>query len=173
MSEQLKYRNFAMILYPDSMPDGSIEKLLSSDIKVAISPLHQPESDETKPHYHTILLYDGPRDFNVLNEQLKDTYHCPKIQKVENVSQAMHYLIHLGWDTKIQYPFETIRSNFDIRRYFADDIFVLDIIRYCEDHNIHNYAGLIKNLMHDARFDYVEKVAKSSYFFKCYFEGVM
>lgn len=166
----MKARNFSMLLYPDSMPPDAIKELISSDLKVAISPLHQPESEEKKPHYHVILCYDGPHDVSAVNDLLKQKYHCPDVQVIESISQSVRYLIHKGWDSKIQYPFESIQTNFDIRKYFADDIFILDIMNFMENHNVTSYNMLVKKLYILRKFDYLEKIAKQSYFFKCLFD---
>lgn len=166
----MKARNFSMILYPDSMPEHAIESLLKSDLKIAVSPLHHPEAEEKKPHYHVILCYDGPHEVSSVNEMLTEMYHCPRIQVIESISQSIRYLIHKGWDTKIQYPFESIQSNFDIRKYFADDVFILDILNFIENHNVTSYTMLVKKLYIMRKFDYLEKIAKQSYFFKCLFD---
>ena len=61
-----KSRYWAAILYPDSVDiKSSIERLYSLHIPCFLSPLHQPDEEDKKEHYHIMMLYDGPVTFSL------------------------------------------------------------------------------------------------------------
>ena len=71
----VKKRNWAFVLYPESAPDDWIEQLRQTGLQCAISPLHDKDIDPTgepkKAHYHIILCYSGPTSFNLNSKQIK------------------------------------------------------------------------------------------------------
>ena len=66
--KNVKKRNWAFVLYPESAPKDWREQLAKSGIQCAVSPLHDKDLDPTgnpkKPHYHVILVYGNPTTYN-------------------------------------------------------------------------------------------------------------
>lgn len=55
-------RNWAFIIYPDSMPANSIDILRSLMVQACVSPLHSP-ADGLKEHYHVVLLFSTVKSY--------------------------------------------------------------------------------------------------------------
>ena len=70
MAKNIKKRNWAFVLYPESAPADWREQLQKTGLQCAISPLHDkdmnPDNTPKKPHYHVILTYSGPTSYNVV-----------------------------------------------------------------------------------------------------------
>ena len=60
MSKNVKKRNWAFVLYPESAPADWKEQLQLSGLMGAISPLHDKDINPTggpkKAHYHVVLV---------------------------------------------------------------------------------------------------------------------
>lgn len=116
---------WCFIVYPDSAPENWITILDSYHIPSAISPLHQPETDDEeqlKPHYHVILDFGDNKkaDTQILEisrEALKGTY--PKI--IMSPIGYYEYLIHKNNPEKEQFTegFKAIThlNGFDLEKY--------------------------------------------------------
>ena len=82
--KNVKKRNWAFVLYPESAPKDWREQLQLTGLQCAISPLHDRDTNPTgepkKPHYHVILTYSGPTAYNVVkaltNGKLGQTSRC-------------------------------------------------------------------------------------------------
>ena len=59
----IKGRNWAFIVYPDSLPVNYEEIITNTGLPMAFSPLHDKDLNATgeakKPHYHVICYYDN------------------------------------------------------------------------------------------------------------------
>lgn len=109
----VKKRNWAFVLYPESAPDNWIEILQKTGLQCAISPLHDKDIDPTgepkKAHYHIILCYSGPTSFNVV-KTICDSLNQPIPQALEQVRGYYRYLTHKDNPEKYQYADEEIRT---------------------------------------------------------------
>lgn len=167
------YRNFGFIAWEDSMPEGALECLLNNEqLSVAISPRHGPDEDAPgKYHYHGVLMFGGKHCFNEVDEYLRRVTGCSQIEPIADLPQAIRYLIHKGWKDKKQYPFEGIRATTDIRKYFLEKTFVIDILQIIEEQQpINSYKTLVSWLAKHNKFSELEIVAARPYFFKQYFD---
>lgn len=108
----VKKRNWAFVLYPESAPVNWIEILQQTGLQCVISPLHDKDVDPTgepkKPHYHIILCYSGPTSFNVV-KALCDSLNQPIPQALEQVRGYYRYLTHKDNPEKYQYSDEDIQ----------------------------------------------------------------
>lgn len=96
---------FLFLVYPESAPDDWVGMLRRSHCAFAISPLHQPDEEHDKPHYHVIFHSDGP--INLSNAYEKIPNEVPANGYVEpagSSSGSMRYLIHLDDPEKEQFP---------------------------------------------------------------------
>lgn len=105
-SKNVKKRNWAFVLYPESAPKDWKEQLQSTGLQGEISPLHNkdinPDGTTKKEHYHIILAYSGPTSFNVV-KGLTDKLNQPIPQPLEQVRGYHRYLTHKDNPEKYQY----------------------------------------------------------------------
>lgn len=102
----VKKRNWAFVVYPDSAPTDWIEQLRKTGLQCAVSPLHDKDinanGENKKPHWHVIACYSGPTSFNVVN-RLTDSLNAPIPQALEQVRGYYRYLSHKDNPEKFQY----------------------------------------------------------------------
>lgn len=107
----VKKRNWAFVVYPDSAPADWIEQLRQTGLQCAISPLHDkdinPTGENKKPHWHVIACYSGPTSFNVV-KRLVDNFNAPIPQALEQVRGYYRYLTHKDNPEKAQYSDDNI-----------------------------------------------------------------
>lgn len=112
-STNVKKRNWAFVLYPESAPENWREVLAETGLQCAVSPLHEFDVDPTgelkKAHYHVILCYSGPTSFNVVN-QLCNSLNQPIPQPLEQVKGYYRYLTHKDNPEKYQYSEDDIET---------------------------------------------------------------
>lgn len=116
-----KARNFAFILYPDSLPEYWEDKLESLDIPMAVSPLHDRDeredvdpfelSDEEmalfnagelykKPHYHVMYNAANPVTVDSVRNRIKRKLGKNTISHVEIVDGVESYYKYLTHESK-------------------------------------------------------------------------
>ena len=104
--KNVKKRNWAFVLYPESAPADWRETLRKTGLQCAVSPLHDKDLDPTgtpkKAHYHVISCYSGPTSFNVV-KGLTDALNAPIPQALEQVRGYYRYLTHKDNPEKHQY----------------------------------------------------------------------
>lgn len=109
----VKKRNWAFVLYPESAPYNWLEILQQTGLQCVISPLHDKDIDPTgelkKAHYHIILCYSGPTSFNVV-KALCDSLNQPIPQPLEQVRGYYRYLTHKDNPEKYQYSEDDIQT---------------------------------------------------------------
>lgn len=108
-----KKRNWACVVYPESLPADWLDTLQKTGLQIAISPIHDKdfEADEKtpkKPHYHIILIYSGPTSFNVVRD-LTDQLNAPIPVPLEAVRGYYRYLTHKDNPEKNQYDEKEIQ----------------------------------------------------------------
>ncbi|MGN0458811.1 MAG: replication protein [Eubacterium sp.] len=122
MAKIVKKRAWAFVLYPESAPVDWKDKLKQSGLRVAISPYHDkdidPDGNPKKPHYHIILVYDGPTTYNNV-KSFTDSLNQPIPQPVEQVRGYYRYFTHKDNADKYQYDEVEIETlgGFDISDY--------------------------------------------------------
>lgn len=151
--KKVKKRHWAFVAYPDSLPENWIEMLKQSGLKVAISPLHDRDTNPTgepkKPHYHVIVSYDGPTTFGNV-EGLTKRLKQPIPQPLEQVRGYYRYLTHEDNPEKAQYDKADIRTlnGFNILDFVEltkSEVtkYIREIRRFICDNNITEYAALL------------------------------
>ena len=120
--KNIKKRNWALVLYPESAPADWLEQLQNTGLQGCISPLHDKDVDPTgepkKAHYHIILCYSGPTSFSVVNA-LCVALHQPHPVPLEQIRGYYRYLTHKDNPDKYQYDERDIKSfnGFNISDY--------------------------------------------------------
>lgn len=146
-------RNFATIVYPDSAPEAWQEILSQQFIPAFISPLHDKDTNPTgepkKPHYHVILMFEGKKSVEQVNEifNLIGGVGCEKVNSIRGYAR---YLCHLDNPEKAQYEQSAVRSMGGAD-YVGTIGLVLDkykaigeMIDYCKENKIVSYSDLLE-----------------------------
>lgn len=111
-NHNVKKRNWAAVIYPDSLPKNWLEILQKTGLQIAISPLHNADlnadDSEKKAHYHIIMCYSGPTAFNVV-KRITDSLNAPIPQPLESVRGYYRYLTHKDNPEKAQYDEKDIK----------------------------------------------------------------
>lgn len=179
MAKNVKKRNWAMVLYPESAPDDWREQLQKTGLLCAISPLHNADSNADgevkKEHYHVILVYGNPTTYDNV-KRLTDSLNQPIPQPLEQVRGMYRYFTHKDNPEKFQYDEKDITTlnGFDIRDFvelsFAE---VSNIKRKIQsmiiEQNIIEYSVLMdKLLVDDENRDFYDVAAGNTLFFTQY-----
>lgn len=182
MSEKnVKKRNWAFVVYPESAPKNWREQLALTGLQCAISPLHDrdvnPTGEPKKPHYHVILAYSGPTSYNVVKSLTNGKLGQTIPQPIEQLEGYYRYFTHKDNPEKAQYSaadIETI-NGFDIRNYI--DLTKSEVVRikreiqaFIRDNQIYEYADLMDLLMDagEEMADHYEVAANNTVFFDRY-----
>lgn len=155
--KNVKKRNWAFVLYPESAPADWREQLQKTGLPCAISPLHDRDTNATgepkKPHYHVMVFYQGPTSYNVV-KRLTDGLNQPIPQVVEQVRGYYRYLTHMDNPEKAQYAASEIQSlnGFDIGDYVdMSKSEVTKVLRalmdYIRENDLMEYADLMDMTM--------------------------
>lgn len=177
-SRNVKKRNWAFILYPESAPDDWREILQQSGLQVAISPLHDrdlnPDGEIKKAHYHIIICYSGPTSYNVV-KALTDRLNCPIPQALEQVRGYYRYFTHKDNPEKYQYSELDIQSinGFSIRDFVelskSEVVFLKKQIQaFIRDNDILEYSDLMDILQDSSDSDWYDIASSHTYFFDKY-----
>lgn len=155
--KNVKKRNWAFVLYPESAPKDWREQLQLTGLQCVISPLHDKDfnADGTpkKRHHHVILCYSGPTSYNVVNALTNGKLGQTIPQPLEQIRGYYRYLTHEDNPEKAQYSKSEIQciNGFDIRDYVeltkteVDKILGL-IQDFIRDNGIVEYSDLLDNL---------------------------
>ena len=106
MAEVVKSRFFDFLVYPESAPKDWMGELRRSPGQYAISPLHAPDDEVTKEHYHG-MFYCGNGPITLKAAKQKIPAEVPANGYVEVTGSStgyMRYLIHLDDPEKEQFP---------------------------------------------------------------------
>lgn len=160
MSEKnVKKRNWAFVLYPESAPADWREQLQKTGLPCAISPLHDRDvnatGDSKKPHFHVMVFYQGPTSYNVV-KRLTDGLNQPIPQVVEQVRGYYRYLTHMDNPEKAQYSAAEIQTlnGFDLGDYVEmtrSEVTKVkrQLTEYIMENDLKEYADLIEMTMCD------------------------
>lgn len=146
-----KYRYWAFVTYPESLPENYLTLMKFTGLKFAISPLHDrdvnPDGSIKKAHFHNIVAYDGPTTFNAVSKAI-EFLNGPIPIPLQSPRGYYRYFTHADNPEKVQYSeFDIVTLNgFDITEYFSSgDVFQMinkinDIVI---DSQIGEYADLV------------------------------
>lgn len=173
-----KKRNWAFVIYPDSLPPEWKETLQSTGLQCVISPLHDkdidPNGEPKKPHYHVIISYSGPTSFNVV-KMLTDSLNAPIPQALEQVRGYYRYLTHKDNPDKYQYDEKDIKTinGFNITNFIElsrNEITEIKIKLQAliREKNILEYSDLMDFLIDSESYGEYDVASNNTYFFDKY-----
>lgn len=177
-STNVKKRNWAFVLYPESAPENWRDMLIETGLPCAISPLHEfdvdPNGEVKKAHYHLILCFPGPTTFNVV-KALCDNLKQPIPQPIESVRGYYRYFTHKDNPDKYQYEEQYISTinGFDIADYVEMTRSELNEIKrrlqgVIRDNNFHEYAQLMDYLLDEGLPEEYDVASSNTVFFNSY-----
>lgn len=182
--QNVKKRNWAFVLYPESAPKDWREQLQLTGLQVVISPLHDkdvnPDGTLKKPHYHVILCYAGPTSYNVVNALTNGKLGQTIPQPLEQVRGYYRYLTHEDNPEKAQYSKSEIQrlNGFDIRDFVEmtkSEVvrFKREIQEFIQGEDIVEYADLMDMLLAggDAMADWYEVACSNTLYFLSYIKS--
>lgn len=106
-----KARNWAFVMYPDSMPEDAIGILDSFHVKMLISPLHDddvnPDGEPKKAHYHVVINLSGSGRQSQVQE-IADAVNATQVQPVTSLRAYARYLCHMDNPEKAQYAVDQV-----------------------------------------------------------------
>ena len=155
-NKNVKKRNWAFVLYPESAPSDWREQLQQTGLPAVVSPLHDKDLDPTgepkKPHYHIILVYSGPTAFSVVSA-LTARLNQPIPQPLESVRGYYRYLTHKDNPDKYQYDEHDITTinGFSIADFVEltkseVQTIIKKIHDFCREADIYEYCDLLDML---------------------------
>lgn len=179
--KNVKKRNWAFVLYPESAPKDWREQLAMSGIQCAVSPLHDrdenPDKTPKKPHYHVILVYGNPTTYSNVRAFTNGRLGQTIPQPLEQVRGYYRYLTHEDNPEKYQYNKADIQTinGFDIRDFVEltrseTSKITREIVQLIRDNNITEYSVLMNILMDagDGMTEHYEVARTNTLFFKSY-----
>ena len=109
--------NWNLVLYPDDLPPDAKARLKSLTPGYC-SPLHKPEGDKTKDHYHMTLCFKNKTSRARLEQTLKDMFGelngsiigVATPMPCVSVTGSVRYMAHADDPEKIQYKREDIEA---------------------------------------------------------------
>lgn len=181
MPTNVKKRNWAFVLYPESAPADWREQLALSGLMGAISPLHDKDIDPTgepkKPHYHVIVVYGSPTTYNNV-KSLTDRLQQPIPQALEQVRGYYRYLTHKDNPDKYQYDESDIQTfnGFNIADFVeftksevnAMKAHLLSVIR---DKRLTEYADFMNLVQDTMDMTYFDVASSHTIFFNSYLKS--
>ena len=182
--ENVKKRNWAFVLYPESAPKNWVDLLRQSGVQCAISPLHDKDVDPTgtpkKAHYHIILVYGNPTTYNNVKAFTNGKLGQTIPQPLEQVRGYYRYLTHEDNPEKAQYGKGEIQTlnGFDIADFCEltkSEVTKItrEIVEFIRENGICEYADLIELLMDggESTASWFEVAIGHTLFFKGYIES--
>lgn len=171
MAKQKKSRYWAFLMYPDSRPVDWEDQLQSTGLPIAISPLHDRDTNDDgtikKPHWHVLLCFDGPTTLNCIQD-ISARVNGTTIIPVNSVRGMYRYHLHEDNPEKFEYwkyPEEyqrTFINGFDIKDYSSltsqEEVAMHALIfRYINEQKIFEYSDLVDYCMNEdmQAFDFV------------------
>lgn len=155
--KNIRTRNWAFIMYPDSMPDNdfntSIRILSDYFLPFAVSPLHDkdvnPDGEPKKPHYHVLITSDGVKSYNQVLEIAKSV-NGSDCRPIDSASGYFRYFTHKDNPEKAQYLDVDIKcyNNFNIDLYTKPTsmqryLLIKDMIKFVKDNDITEYCRFV------------------------------
>lgn len=181
--KNVKKRNWAFVLYPESAPEDWREQIQKAGIMAAISPLHDKDTNPTgepkKAHYHIILVYGNPTTFKNV-ESFTKRLNQPIPQPLEQVRGYYRYLTHLDNPEKYQYSAAEIQTvnGFDIRDFVEMTKAEITkniraVQQFIMDNDVTEYADLMEILLQggDTTADWFEVASTHTLFFSAYLKS--
>lgn len=173
-------RNYAFMVYPDSVPENWLAKLKETHIPMFVSPLHEndidPMGQPKKPHYHVMIMFDGVKTLEQAQELVRGISANNYVEIVESLRGYARYLCHLDNPEKAQYSPDDVQSingsdynaviGLALDKYKA----IREMQSWCQDNNIFSFYKLCDYALEN-RFDWYRVLCDSGVFMREYLKS--
>lgn len=163
-------RNYATVVYPESMPDDWLVTLGKSCLEIYISPLHQfdinPTGEKKKPHYHVLICHDGVKSLEQAKEFI-NTFGGVGCEVVKSKRGYARYLCHLDNPEKYRYDVNDVQcmggaDYLTLIQSSSDKLYVMmEIETLCERFNIYSYSQL-RRILRNYNFEWYKYVVENA-----------
>lgn len=144
-----KVRAIAGILYKDSAPSDWQDRIANLHMMALVSPLHdsdvQADGSPKKPHYHVMLIFDGPVAVDRAAKLLQDIGCIDYTQSIHSVTSYARYLCHLDDHDKHQYDTKDIKAyggaDYELmcQRSLDKDTAIAEMEDYIDTHHVYSF----------------------------------
>lgn len=175
-----RQRNFATIIYEESVNENWQDILAESHLRILVSPLHDKDINKDgtpkKPHRHVLVMYDGKQN-EIKVRMFFQSFNGIGLEKVQSAKGYARYLCHLDEKDKIKY------NTSDVLEYGGicyDDFIKNDkdeftdlkyTLQYIKDKKIIDFAILIDNAVENNEDKILKTVSQNAYLIKQYIES--
>lgn len=179
----VKKRDWAFILYPESMPDNWEDVIAEIGCPIALSPLHdkdtasETDEEQKKAHYHAIIRFDGPTTYNNVKNVL-EPLNGPIPKPINNIKGAYRYFTHKDNPEKFQYDEKDIRL---FNGFNPEDVIELSasekrslraaVQRLIVQEDFLEYSELMDYLLDNDLMDMYELASTTTIFFNNYIQS--
>ena len=174
-----KGRNWAFVVYPDSLPKNYQEIIQNLGLPMAWSPLHdkdiEPTGEVKKPHFHVICYYENTTTYKNVKENVCDLLNGTIPIKLESMVGMYRYHLHLDNPEKYQYDdrLRTFYNGFDVAKVSAlTTTEVNKLVKEIQDLIVKNhfteYSEVIDFLKDNDLNDMYDVAMNKTYFFNTY-----
>lgn len=148
-----RYRNWATVLYPESMNQDYKEVIAKSGVQALLSPLHDsdknPTGEEKKAHYHLIIMFSNPTTAKHAQDIISELKGVG-CEYVKDIRGYARYLCHLDNPEKAQYDKGNVQcfggiDYMSIITLPTDKYdMVAEMIDFCDKYSIYSFAMLMR-----------------------------
>lgn len=96
-------RTWAFIVYEESAPADWVNVLRNQGLQGFISPLHTPDDEAKKPHYHVMVRFEGHKSLKNLQEISGSVNGSKRVMPIQCWQGYARYLLHLDQPEKEQF----------------------------------------------------------------------
>lgn len=159
----LKGRNWAFVVYPESLPKNWEEIITETGLPMCFSPLHDmdlnPTGDPKKPHFHVICYYENPTTSKSVKENVTDKLNGTIPIKLESMTGMYRYHLHLDNPEKYQYSDNDRKffNGFDVNKvdsltYTEIEKLLRELQYFIKKNSIYEYSDLLDILLDNELF---------------------
>lgn len=178
MNKNVKKNKWAFVLYPESAPKDWRDILQKTGLEIAISPLHDKDvnADNTpkKPHYHIILVYEGPTTYNNVL-MLTTSLNQPIPQPLDSIRGYYRYFTHEDNPEKYHYNEDDITTinGFDVKDYLeltSNQVIacLTQLTNIIKDNDIVEYSSLIDLLIENDMKELIDVAMNKTIYLNTY-----
>ena len=163
-------RNWATIIYPESVENNWKQRLGDLHVMAFISPLHNAdindEGEAIKEHHHIVLMFDGVKTRKQVKE-ICDSIGGVGVERINSIRAYARYLCHLDEPNKTKYSIEDVESlagaNYLSQISQTTDKYTAigEMMDYCVERNEGSFARLLL-YARDNREDWFQTLCEGS-----------
>lgn len=176
-------RNFATIVYPESLPDDWLSRLEDEKVPALVSPIHDrdlnqsSENELKKPHYHVIVMFSSVKTEEQFENFCKRCFNNGYFgtRKVESIRGYVRYLCHLdSGPDKVKYNENDIialcgADYYGLKEIQTDKLKIIDdMCEWCVNNDVDDIFELIEYARANQREWFRELAFSSTLFMREY-----